>query len=188
MVILLTSGTGKTAQSIIPHLRSSSIPFLLASHRPESAPAGTHAAYFDWLDPSSYDTPFTHPSLRDQKITAIYLIAPDIEDTVNIATSFIDRAAEKWGVKRYVLMFGSQVEMGSRGGDVGMPGMIWKHVVEKCYEWAVLRCTWFMVKEYAHAIKDVGKIYSACGDGKIPFVSAKDVGAMAFRALTDAEA
>lgn len=144
MAILLTAGTGKTAQSIIPHLRSASIPFLLTSRRPESAPAGTHAAYFDWLDPSTYDSPFTHPFLGDQKITAIYLIAPDVEDPVNIATGFIDRAAEKWGVKRYVLMCGSLVEMGSPGGDVGMPGMIWKHVVEKGYEWAVLRCTWFM--------------------------------------------
>lgn len=144
MAILLTAGTGKTAQSIIPHLHSSSIPFLLTSRRPESAPAGTHAAYFDWLDPSTYDTPFKHPSLGDQKITAIYLIAPNIENAENITTSFIDRAAEKWGVKRYVLMFGSQVEMGSPGGDVGMPGLIWKHVVEKGYEWAVLRCTWFM--------------------------------------------
>lgn len=144
MAILLTAGTGKTAQSIIPHLLSSSTPFLLTSRRPETAPAGTQAARFDWLDPSTHDTPFMHPSLGNQKITAIYLIAPEVEDPIDITTSFIDRAAEKWGVKRFVLMCGSPVEMGSQEGDVGMPGMIWKHVVEKGYEWAVLRCTWFM--------------------------------------------
>jgi festuclavine dehydrogenase len=34
-------------------------------------------------------------------------------------------------------------------------------------------------------IKAEGKIYTACGDGKIPFISATDIAAVAFRALTD---
>lgn len=34
-------------------------------------------------------------------------------------------------------------------------------------------------------IKEQGKVYTACGDGKIPFVSADDIAAVAFRALTD---
>lgn len=34
-------------------------------------------------------------------------------------------------------------------------------------------------------IKDEGKIYTASGDGKIPFVSTTDIAAVAFRALTD---
>ena len=34
-------------------------------------------------------------------------------------------------------------------------------------------------------IKDEGKIYTACGDGRIPFVSAFDIAAVVFRALTD---
>jgi festuclavine dehydrogenase len=35
------------------------------------------------------------------------------------------------------------------------------------------------------AIKNENKIYSAAGDGKIPFVSADDIARVAFRALTD---
>ena len=38
---------------------------------------------------------------------------------------------------------------------------------------------------YNAAIKDESRVYSACGDGKIPFVSATDIAAVAFRALTD---
>ena len=34
-------------------------------------------------------------------------------------------------------------------------------------------------------IKEEGKIYTACQDGKIPFVSARDIAAVAFHALTD---
>lgn len=33
------------------------------------------------------------------------------------------------------------------------------------------------------SIKDEGKIYTACGDGKIPFVSATDIAASAFHSL-----
>jgi nucleoside-diphosphate-sugar epimerase len=34
-------------------------------------------------------------------------------------------------------------------------------------------------------IRDQGKIYTACGQGKIPFISATDIAAVAYRALTD---
>jgi uncharacterized protein YbjT (DUF2867 family) len=39
--------------------------------------------------------------------------------------------------------------------------------------------------QHHESIKKEGKIYSACGDGKVPFVSAGDIAAVAFRALTD---
>lgn len=41
--------------------------------------------------------------------------------------------------------------------------------------------------QYSTTIKDEGKIYTACGDGKIPFISADDIAAVAFHALTDDE-
>lgn len=36
-------------------------------------------------------------------------------------------------------------------------------------------------------IRDQSKIYTACGDGQIPFISATDIAAMAYRALTDSK-
>ena len=38
---------------------------------------------------------------------------------------------------------------------------------------------------YETTIREEGIIYTACGDAKISFVSAADVAAVAFRALTD---
>ena len=38
---------------------------------------------------------------------------------------------------------------------------------------------------HVSTIRDEGKIYTACGDGRVPFVSAIGVAAVAFRALTD---
>lgn len=36
-------------------------------------------------------------------------------------------------------------------------------------------------------IKNEGKLYTACDDGKIPFISAVDIASVASRALTDAK-
>lgn len=40
---------------------------------------------------------------------------------------------------------------------------------------------------YARGIKEESKIYSATGDGKIPWVSAEDIAAVAARVLTGVE-
>jgi len=46
----------------------------------------------------------------------------------------------------------------------------------------------FCQRWHLATIQDKGKIYTACGEGKIPFISAMDVAAVAFRALTDEKA
>lgn len=42
----------------------------------------------------------------------------------------------------------------------------------------------FSTGSYLKAIKSDGKLHTATGDGKIPFVSTKDIAAVAFKALT----
>jgi hypothetical protein len=42
----------------------------------------------------------------------------------------------------------------------------------------------FSEPQHCASIRDEGKIYTACGDGKVPFVAAADIAAVAFRALT----
>lgn len=139
MAILIIGGAGKTGLPLAHVLKSNGVPFLLASRRGQSAASeGMNAATFDWLDPSTFDAPFTHPSLGSNKIKAIYLIGPVIEDATDCMTNFIQHAASKHGVKRFVMMAGSNVEIG--GADVGK---VWQYIVEKGYEWAMLQATWF---------------------------------------------
>ena len=45
----------------------------------------------------------------------------------------------------------------------------------------------FCERQNLYTIKEQGKIYTACGDGKVPFVSAADIAAIAYHALVDAE-
>ena len=43
----------------------------------------------------------------------------------------------------------------------------------------------FVEQRHLTTIKDEGKIYTATGNGKIPFIATVDIAAVAFRALTD---
>ncbi|KAL8717228.1 MAG: hypothetical protein Q9225_005513 [Loekoesia sp. 1 TL-2023] len=184
MAILLTGGTGKTSTRLAKLLQDAGIPFLLASRRGEAAaPPGMPAIRFDWLDESTYTGPFEYSFPKGEKITAIYLVAPDVADPVPSMNAFIDYALEKHGVKRFVLLTGAATEKGGHH-----TGKVWEHLVDKRVEFCVLRATWFMENftERDHfTIKNEGKIYTACGDGKIPFISAGDIAAVAFYALTD---
>ncbi|KAJ4382526.1 hypothetical protein N0V85_008553 [Neurospora sp. IMI 360204] len=59
-------------------------------------------------------------------------------------------------------------------------------------EWAVLRPTWcqqdFEQPCHVRSIKEEGKLYSATSGGKIPWVSADDIAAVAVQALTREDA
>ena len=185
MTILLTGGTGKTSVRIARFLQDAHTTFLLASRRGEAAaPTGMPAAKFDWLDASTYESPFQHPSGKD--VTAVYLVAPEVADPSVSMGAFIDYAISKHGVKRFVLLAGSSAVP---GGHHPM-GKVWQHLIDAGVEYCVLLPTWFMEnfaepgQGHVFTIKGEGKIYTACGDAKIPFVSANDIAAVAFHALT----
>lgn len=140
MAILLTGGTGKTSTRIARLLQDANIPFLLASRKGEAgAPSGMPATKFDWLDSSTFEKPFQHESLAGERISAIYLIAPEVSDPVPSMTAFIDLAVKKHGVKRFVLLTGSTAEK-----DSVNVGKVWQHLVDIGVEYCVLRATWFM--------------------------------------------
>lgn len=140
MTILLTGGTGKTAIPLARFLQDAKIPFLLASRKAEAeAPSGMAATKFDWLDPSTFESPFQHISLGEGRISAVYLVALEVPDPVPPMNAFIDYAANKHGVKRYVLLAGS---LTTKGGYYA--GKVWQHLVDIGVEYCVLRPTWFM--------------------------------------------
>ena len=141
MAIILTGGAGNTALNIARSLQEAKIKFLLASRRGQSAaPSGMHATKFDWLDPSTFDNPFQHKALDGESVSAVYLVWPEtLPEPGPPMTAFIDRAVNKYGVKRFVLLGGTGVEMG--GVYVGK---VWQHLVEIGTEFCVLLPTWFM--------------------------------------------
>ncbi|AEO66121.1 uncharacterized protein THITE_2143750 [Thermothielavioides terrestris NRRL 8126] len=127
-------------------------------------------------------------------IRAAYLIAPPgALDADRRLADFIDLARAR-GVRRFVLQSASALEPG--GPAMGRAHAYLSELAGKGgegkggVEWAVLRPSWFQenfATQPAHvrAIRDESKIYSATGDGKIPWVSADDIAAVAVRALTN---
>jgi uncharacterized protein YbjT (DUF2867 family) len=92
------------------------------------------------------------------------------------------------GVRRAVLLSSSAIpEGGPAVGTVhqALPGLF--------QEWAVLRPSWFMqnftgAHTHGRSIRDHGSIWTATGNGRVAFVDAADIAAVAVHALTDEQA
>ncbi|KGO43771.1 Ergot alkaloid biosynthesis protein [Penicillium expansum] len=186
MTTLLLGGRGKTSRRIASLLHAANAPFLVAS-RSVDLNYPHKQVHFDWLDEKSYETPFSHVAADGmQPISTVYLVPPPVFDLAPPMLRFIDFARPR-GVRRFVLLSASTIDLG--GPAMGQMHEYLAKLLD--IEYAVLRPTWFMEnfsapQEYQYlAIKNDNKLYSATGNGKIPFVSANDIARVAFKALTD---
>ncbi|KAB8073419.1 agroclavine dehydrogenase [Aspergillus leporis] len=187
MTILLLGGRGKTASRIAGLLHAADIPFLVAS-RSTSSTSPFRQAKFDWLIEESYESLFLKASAEGMApITTAYLVPPPIFDLAPPMIKFVDFARQR-GVRRFVLLSASTIE---KGGPA--MGQVHERLASLAgIEYAVLRPTWFMEnfsspqEPQRLAIRDENKLYSAAGDGRIPFVSADDIARVGFHALMDA--
>jgi ergot alkaloid biosynthesis protein len=168
--ILVTGGTGKTGRRVVAELAARGLEARAAVRRPP--PNGVR---FDWSDPDTFD-----PALHD--IGAIYLVAPTGNgDPLAAMEPFLQRALAA-GVRRYVLLSASALP---EGGP--LMGQVHAFLHHAAPEWVVLRPSWFMqnFSEQQHfpTIRDEGVIYTATGDGRVAFVHADDIAAVAVAAL-----
>jgi len=191
MTILLTGGTGTTATRIASLLSQTSHDHLTASRSAHDTAVNGDSKHvrFDWLDRSTYGAPFSHPRAKSRPITAVYIVPPPIADLLRHVSAFVEVALSH-GVRRFVLLSASSAgEGGPMHGQVHQ----YLHGLERegrGVEWAALRPTWFMQNfsepQHSHvaAIRGEDTIYSATGNGRVPFVSADDIAAIATRVLT----
>ena len=113
MAVLLTGGTGKTSVPLARFLQAANISFLLASRMGEAAaPSGMPAVKFNWLDSSTFESPFQYKFPGGESISAVYLISNEVPDPSPSMTAFVDLAVQKYGVKRFILLSGSTAEIG----------------------------------------------------------------------------
>ncbi|MFF4011696.1 NmrA family NAD(P)-binding protein [Streptomyces sp. NPDC001717] len=143
--------------------------------------AGAPAVHFDWSEPATWDGAL-------DGIDRAYLVPPiGSFDPAAAMLPFLRRARAS-GLRRVVLLSSSAIPAG--GPAVGrvheaLPGLF--------EEWAVLRPSWFMQNfagsaPHARSIREDGVILTATGKGRIGFVDAEDIAAVAVRALTDEQA
>ncbi|MEU8625940.1 NAD(P)H-binding protein [Streptomyces sp. NPDC048669] len=173
---LVVGATGTTGSRVAARLVSAGVRVKAAGRRATPVD-GARPVRFDWDDPSSYVGALDGTD-------RVYLIPPlGSSDPAAVMLPFL-RQARTAGVRRAVLLSSSAIPAG--GPAVGqvhraLPGLF--------PEWAVLRPSWFMQNftgDHAHArtIEADGTIRTATGEGRVGFVDADDIAAVAVHALT----
>ncbi|WP_328792135.1 NAD(P)H-binding protein [Streptomyces sp. NBC_00273] len=174
---LVIGATGTTGCRTTAHLVAAGQRVKAGSRRATPLP-GADPVRFDWYDPSCFGDAVAGAD-------RVYLVPPVGDpDPAAVMLPFLERARAA-GVRRAVLLSSSAItEGGPAVGQVhrALPGLF--------DEWAVLRPSWFMQNftgTHAHAdgIRADGVIRTAAGTGRVGFVDADDIAAVAARALTD---
>lgn len=173
--VLVLGATGTTGSRVAAVLAERGVPHRQATR----TPTGSGHVRFDWNDRATQQD-----ALRG--VSAIYLIAPIGEaDPVPFVEPFLKEALHQ-GVRRVVQLSSSALEEGAPG-----LGAVHELVRSTMPEWTVLRPSWFMQNFtgdhlVAQGVRD-GEIVTATGDGRVAFVDAADIAAVAGRALIDDE-
>jgi uncharacterized protein YbjT (DUF2867 family) len=171
--VLVIGGTGTTGSRVAAMLRDRDAVVRVATRKP----AESGHVLFDWADPATHG-----PALAE--VDGIYLVAPiGVAEPVPIVEPFLNLARAN-GARRAVLLSSSAVSE-----DSGL-GALHRTVRTVMPEWTVLRPSWFMQNflgdhMHASAIRDQGEIVTATGDGRVPFIDATDIAAVATHALID---
>jgi len=179
-LVLVTGATGNTGTGVVAGLRSLGWPVRAACRHP-AAVDGAEPVAFDWEEPATFA-----PAL--QGVERIYLVAPvGVATPEELVRPFFDLALEA-GARRVVLLSSSAIAE----GDPAL-GQLHRLVRELFPEWTVLRPSWFMQNfvgshPVADAIRATSRIVTATGDGKVGFIDAADISAVAVAALTRTEA
>ncbi|WP_241383827.1 NAD(P)H-binding protein [Rhodococcus sp. CH91] len=171
---LVTGATGNTGTHVAAGLRDRGLRVRTASRHPVPADG---AVRFDWGDVSTFDATL-------DGIDAVYLVAPvGVADPAPLVRPFLESAVDR-GVQRVVQLGSSAVGK----GDPGL-GEIHSLVSELVPRWTVLRPSWFMQNfvgdhPLAEGIRTSGQIITATGAGRLGFIDAADIAAVAVEALT----
>lgn len=174
---LVIGATGTTGSRVVARLAAGGHRVKAASRRATPVD-GAEAVRFDWDDPATFGAALTGTD-------RVYLVAPPgSPEPAAVMLPFLEQA-RKAGVRRAVLLSSSAIAAGGPAmGQIhqALPGLF--------AEWAVLRPSWFMQnftgdQPHAQSIRADGTILTATGEGRVGFVDADDIAAVAVHALTD---
>ena len=177
--VLVTGATGTTGSRVAAELARTGHSVRAASRKASPVEGADESVPFDWYEPATHDGALGGAD-------AVYLVPPvGATDPAGVMLPFLARARHA-GVRRAVLLSSSAIEPGGPA-----TGAVHAALPGEFPEWAVLRPSWFMQNftgpHHAHAasIRADGEIVTATGEGRVPFVDADDIAAVAAHALTD---
>lgn len=177
--ILVTGATGRVGSEVVKALAGSTHRVRIAARGEKAAAmrrAGLETVEMDFRRPESINA-----ALKD--VDKAFLLTAVTPDMVELGSAFV-AAAKQAGVKQIVKLSGAGAE--TKASEL----LRWHRQVEEAIEasgmaYTFVRPTSFM-QNYAHlaqSIKAQGVYYLPHGDAKIAMVDARDVAAVAARAL-----
>ena len=179
-MVLVTGGTGAVGSELLRLLSQAGVATRALTRNPKKAPTlpGITWVGGDLAKPETLTPAF-------EGAQKLFLLTSYYEDMVTLQHNAI-AAARAAGVTHVVKVSAFAASDHSRA-PIGR----WHYQVEKELEesglgWTILRPHHFMQNLLAQAeyiIKD-GVVYSASGDGKIPYIDPRDIAAVAFVTLT----
>ncbi|KAF2669914.1 NAD(P)-binding protein [Microthyrium microscopicum] len=184
--IIVTGGTGKTGSQLVTLLKEADIPFLLTSRRgSESSPKNlvNMTANFDMYDKTTFRNAFDSAHEKNNAVTGLFLVAPEGDGALQALDRFIDYAVKHGSIECVVQLTGSYAEMSEE-----YVNNTWRRLKDMGVQYYALRPTWFMENfaesSFVDCLKTEGKIYTAAGNGRIPFISTIDIARVAFSILS----
>jgi uncharacterized protein YbjT (DUF2867 family) len=179
-MILITGGTGLIGGELLRRLSHAGVPAraLVRDMRKAKQMPGISWVDGDLGKPETLLAPF-------HGVTTLFLLTHYLDDMVELQHNAIV-AARAAGVT-HVVKASAFAASGHSNAPIGR----WHYQVEKELQasglaWTILRPHHFMqnlLGQAEYVVKE-GLIYSASGDGKIPYVDARDVAAVAVATLT----
>lgn len=172
--VLATGGTGKTGSALAELLRGSGVPVRVACRTPPAD--DPDAVRFDWGDPT------THPAAL-RGVDRVFPVPPvHSVDPLPLVGPFLAEA-DRLGVRRVVLL-GSAIVLPDAPGALELAAR-----VRARPGWVVLRASGFTQNflsphPLVEAIRRHGEIRTAAGDGRVGWIDARDIAAVAHALLT----
>ena len=176
--ILITGASGNVAKALLPLLLARGADVVAAVHKTHPQP-GVKTVELDYTDPAS----IAHAM---QGIDSLYLVVPFQPDFVELSQRAID-AAKQAGVRHIVRISGAGSDANSSHALPRVQGTIDAYLAASGVAYTSIQPANFQqnwVNWYAQGVKD-GAVYSPTGQGKTPWVDARDVAEVAAVVLLD---
>ncbi|MFN7123872.1 MAG: SDR family oxidoreductase [Hydrogenophaga sp.] len=177
--ILITGATGNIGRALVAQLAQMVSVQVVASSPKGQSVAGVPSRALNLLDATSAQAAM-------QGIDRLFLLTPAHPD-MEAMTAHAVQAAQAAGVQHIVRVSGAGADPASDIVIARLQGRCDQIVIDSGIPYTLLRPKNFM-QNFATFLRDMiraGAVYSSQGDGRVPFIDARDIAAVAAKVLIE---
>ena len=181
--VLVTGATGNIGRALVAQLRQAPSSTDVVAASPSGQPvAGAPGRALNLLDPDSVGA-----AMRG--VERLFLLTP-AHPEMETMTAHAVQAARAAGVQHIVRVSGAGADPASDIAIARLQGRCDQIVIDSGIAYTLLRPKNFM-QNFTTFLRDMirtGTVYSSQGDGRVPFIDARDIAAVAARVLREPQA